>query len=94
MGEYDQKMVQQQTLSLNFRSYSPLTVCRCDDIYFIFNFRLYSPVKVRHCGDIYYILGHVHHIKVRGCQVFGHVHKFWSYSFGHLYSVMLTTLRG
>ena len=34
----------------------------------------------------------VHHIKVCRCQVFGHVHKFWSYFFNHLHLVMLTTL--
>ena len=59
-------------------SYSPVNVRRCDDIYFIFNFWLYSTVKVCRCGNIHYI--------------FGHVHKFRSYSFGHLYSVMLITL--
>ena len=64
--------------SLNFWSYSPVNVCPCDDIYFIFNFRSYSPVKVCPCSNIYYI--------------FGHVHKFQSYSLGHLDSVMLITL--
>ena len=27
-------------------------------------------------------------VKVCQCQFFGHVHKFWSYSFGHLDLVM------
>ena len=58
------------------------------------DFRSYSPVKVCHCGNLYYIFGHVHHVKVRLCQFFGRVHKFWSNSFGHLHSVMLTTLYG
>ena len=48
----------------------------------------YSPVKVQHCGNIFDIFGHVHHVKVRCCQFFGHVHKFCAYSFGHLDSVM------
>ena len=26
----------------------------------------------------------VHNVNVRRCQFFGHVHRFWSYSFGHL----------
>ena len=31
--------------------------------------------------------GHIHHINVRCYEFFGHIHKFRSYSFGHLESV-------
>ena len=29
--------------------------------------------------------GQVHHVNVHWCEFFGHVHKFCSYSFGHLF---------
>ena len=77
---------------IDFRSYSPVNVPRCGDIYYIFHFRSYSPVKVPRCGNIYNIFGHFHHVKVSRCQFFGHVHKFRSNSFGHLHSVKLTFL--
>ena len=48
---------------------------------------VYSPINVRRCGNIYYIFGQVHHLNVRRCELFGQVHQFWSYSFGHLDSV-------
>ena len=85
--EHDRKW-----LNLTENWYSPVNVPRCGDIYYIFYFRSYSPVKVHRCGNIYYIFGHVHHVKVCRCQFFGHVHKFWSNSFGHLHSVKLTFL--
>ena len=31
----------------------------------------YSPFHVHRCGNIYYIFGQVHHVNVRGCQLFG-----------------------
>ena len=43
----------------------------------------YSPVNACRCGNIYCIFGHIHHVNVR-CQFLGHVHRFRSYSFGHL----------
>ena len=30
------------------------------------------------------IFGHVHHVNVRRCPLFGHVHQFQSYSFGQV----------
>ena len=35
-----------------------------------------------------FFFGQVQHIDVRRCQFFGHVHRFQSYSFGHLHSVI------
>ena len=34
-----------------------------------------------------YNFGQVCHVSVRCCQFFGHVHRFWSYSFSHLDSI-------
>ena len=56
----------------------------CGNIFYIFNFRSCPPINVRLCGNIFYIFGHIHHVNVRRCQFFGHVHQFRSYSFGHL----------
>ena len=39
-----------------------------------------------------YIFGHIHHVNVRRCQFFVHVHRFRSYSIGHLDSVKWITL--
>ena len=39
-----------------------------------------------------FITPHIHHVNVRHFQFFGHVHQFWSYSFGHLDSVKWITL--
>ena len=89
--EHNQKRLN-LTKNQNFWSYSPIHARRCGDIYYIFYFRSYWPVKVCHSGNIYYIFSHVHHVKVCRCQFFGHVRKFWSNSFSHLHSVMLTTL--
>ena len=36
--------------------------------------------------------GHIHHVNVHHCEFFGHVHKFWSYSFSHLELVKWTFL--
>ena len=47
-------------------------------------FLSYSPINVHCCGNIYYIFGHIHHVNVRHCQFFGHVHQIRSYSFGYL----------
>ena len=47
-----------------------------------------SHVKVRHCGNIYYIFLSSSKVNIHQCKFFGHVHRFWSYSFGHLDSVM------
>ena len=58
-----------------------------------FNFGSYSPINVRRCGNIYYIFGHIHHVNLRNCQFFGHLPRFWSYSFGHLDSVKWITLK-
>ena len=55
--------------------------------YYIYDLRSYSPIYVSRCGNIYYIFGQVHHVNVRRCQLFGHVHHFGSYSLGHLDSV-------
>ena len=55
--------------------YSPVNVCRCSNIYYIFDFRSYSPANIRHCGNIYYIFGHIHHVMIHHCQFFGHVHS-------------------
>ena len=52
----------------------------------------YLPVHVHHCGNIYYIFGQVHYVNICRCQLFGHVHQFRSYSFGHLDSVKWITL--
>ena len=46
----------------------------------------YSPIHVLHCDNIYYIFGQVHHVNVRRCQLFGHVHRFRSYSFGQVWN--------
>ena len=85
-------MLQRQTLSLNFWSYSPVDVCCCGTKYLLFHFRSYSRGDVRRFDNIYFIFGHIHHVEARRCQVFGHVHKIRSYSFGHLGSVMLVFL--
>ena len=47
----------------------------------------YSPIHAYHCGNIYYIFGQVHYVKIRCCQLLGHVHRFLSYSLGQLDSV-------
>ena len=39
-----------------------------------------------------YFFGQVQGIHVRRCLEFGHVHRFWSNSFGHLHLIMLTFL--
>ena len=57
-----------------------------------FDKKKYSTIHVCRCGNIYYIFGQVHHVNVHRCQLFGHVHRFWSYSFGHLDSIKLITL--
>ena len=54
--------------------------------------QVYSTINVCRCGNIYYIFGQVHHVNVCRCQLFGHVHQFRSYSFGHLNSVKWITL--
>ena len=59
----------------------------CGNIYSIFDFRSFSPIHVCRCGNIYSIFGQVHHLNIHRCQLFGHVHRFWSYSFRHLDSV-------
>ena len=38
------------------------------------------------------IFDQVHHVNICHCQLFGHLHRFWSYSFGHLDSVKRITL--
>ena len=35
-------------------------------------------------SSVYIYLGHIHHVNVRGCVFFSHVHKFRSYSFGQV----------
>ena len=67
--------------------YSPIHVCRYGNIYYIFDFRSFSPIHVRCCGNIYYTFGQVHHVNVHRCQLLDHVHRFRTYSFGHLDSV-------
>ena len=53
-----------------------------------FDFRLYSHVKVRRCGNIYYNFGQIHHINVRRCQFFGHVHHFCLFGHNHLVNLI------
>ena len=42
------------------------------------DFRSYSPINVNRCTNIYSIFSQVHHVNVRRCQFFGHVHQFRS----------------
>ena len=49
-------------------------------------------INVDCCGKFFYFFGEVQRILVRCCLDFGHVHRFRSYSFGHLHSDMLTFL--
>ena len=39
-----------------------------------------------------FFFGQVQRIHIRRCLEFSHAHRFWSNSFGHLHSVMLTFL--
>ena len=66
---------------------SPIHVRHCGNIYSIFDFWSFSPIHARRCGNMYSIFGQVHRVNICRCQLFGHVHQFWSYSFDHLDSV-------
>ena len=53
---------------------------------------LYYCYLICHKCHYLYIFGQVHHVNVRCCQLFGHVHQIRSYSFGHLDLVKWITL--
>ena len=76
----------------DFWSYSLVHVGRCGNIYCIFDFWSYSTRHVRRCGNFYFKFWSSLSSECLSMSVFGHVHRFRSYSFGHIDSVMLTTL--
>ena len=75
-----------------FQSHSLVHVCRCSDIYRMFVFRSYSTDNVCRYGKYKLLFWSSSHCERLSLSVFGHVHRFRSYSFGHLHSVKLTTL--
>ena len=66
IDEFDRKSI--------FGQIHLVTVCHCGNIYSISDFRSYSPINVCRCGNIDFIFGQVHHVNVRCCQFFGHIH--------------------
>ena len=68
--------------------YSLVHVCRCGDIYRIFGFHLYSTDNDHRYGKFYWNFRSSSQSERSSLSVFGHIHRFWSYSFGHLHSVI------
>ena len=90
MIEFDQNS---EILSIfGFRSYSLVHVCHCGDIYRIFGFRSNSTQNVHRYGKYKLLFWSSSQSERSLLSVFGHVHRFQSYSFGHLHLVKLTTL--
>ena len=84
LGEHDRKR-----LSLAEKL---VYVCRCGDIYSIFGFRSYSTGIVCHYGNFYIKFWSSSSRECSSLSVFGHVHRFQSYAFDHLFLIKLTNL--
>ena len=94
--DFDWKNSHQRTLTLEHdQKFTPMNVNLWTWLKYgwirlkINKFRSYSHFNVCRFGNIYWSSSKVN---IRRCQFFGHVHQFWSYSFGHLDSVIWITL--